>query len=234
MISGSSDEGLPQGEAKAVAVRRMFDEIAPRYDLVNRLMTFGLDVLWRRRTVTELRLTPGSVVVDLACGTGDLCSEIRRHGMSAVGVDFSARMLTSAHTSAPLMQGDIQRLPLRSGAVDGAVCGFALRNLVDLDAFFSELARVIRPGGRIGLLEVDTPESAIMAAGHRIYFGHVVPRIGALLSSASAYRYLPRSVAYLPDRDDLARRISAAGFESVTHTPLTGGICQLITGSRKR
>src|SRR5690606_895109 len=173
----------------------MFDRIAPRYDLVNRVMTFRLDVRWRRRTVELLGLRPGSLVLDLACGTGDFCRELQRQGHLAVGVDMSAGMLAAARTEAPLVQGDILRLPFPAGAADGATCGFALRNVVDLPALFAELARVVRPGGRIGLLEVAQPENRLLRTGHDVYFNRVVPWVGGLLSDRAAYRYLPDSVA---------------------------------------
>ena len=226
------DDPLPQGPAKARAVRAMFDAIAPRYDLVNRVMTFRMDVGWRRRTVAALGLPAGSVVVDLACGTGDLCREVARAGLAPVGVDFSAGMLAAARTSAPLLQADALRLPLPAASVDGATCGFALRNFVDLGAFLRELARVVRPGGRIGLLEVAEPRNAFLRWGHGIYFGHVVPRIGGLLSDGRAYRYLPKSVAYLPAPPDLVAMVGAAGFTGVERRLLSTGIAQLLVGTR--
>src|SRR5690606_11844678 len=145
--------GLPEGEEKVAAVRGMFDAIAPRYDLVNRVMTFRMDEGWRRRAVRSLDLAPGSLVLDLACGTGDLCRALTDAGLRPVGVDLSLGMLAAARTSAPLVQGDVLRLPVPAGVADGATCGFALRNLVGLAPFFEELARVVRPGGRIALLE---------------------------------------------------------------------------------
>lgn len=204
-MSDSPLEGdrLLEGSDKAAAVETMFDRIAPRYDLVNRLLTFRLDVRWRRRTVRELALVPDSKVLDVACGTGDLCNDLLRAGLRPLGVDFSAGMLQAARTDAPLIRADALRMPVGDGAVDGATCGFALRNFVDLDAFFGELGRVVRPGGRIGLLDVAEPKSRVLRFGHSVYFGKVVPRLGALLSDRSAYRYLPKSVAYLPEPDDM-------------------------------
>jgi demethylmenaquinone methyltransferase/2-methoxy-6-polyprenyl-1,4-benzoquinol methylase len=225
---------LPVGEEKVRAVRSMFDAIAPRYDLVNRLMTFRMDVGWRRRTVRRLGLRPGSLVADLACGTGDLCRELQRGALRPVGVDLSMGMLAAARTDAPLIQGDALRLPLPDGVADGVTCGFALRNLVDLGAFFTELARVVRPGGRIALLEVAEPPNPVLRAGHRIYFGRVVPRIGGLLSDADAYRYLPESVAYLPPTADLLGSLARAGFTDVRRELLSAGIAQLITATRTR
>src|SRR5262249_42812136 len=155
--------------------------------------------------------------LDLACGTGDLCIELQRGGLTPIGADLSHGMLAAARTSAPLLQADALRLPVRTGAVDGATCGFALRNFVALAPFFPELARGGRPGGRISLLEVAEPPNPVLRWGHSVYFGHVVPRIGALLSDGAAYRYLPKSVAYLPARDELLGQLRTAGFVEVQH-----------------
>lgn len=230
----AGDEPLPQGEAKVKAVRAMFDAIAPRYDLVNRVMTFGMDVGWRRATVAGLGLAPGAVVLDIAAGTGDLCRELTAAGLAPVGVDLSWEMLVHARTEAALVQADALRLPVPDGALDGATCGFALRNLADLPSFFAELARAVRRGGRIGLLEVAEPSSAVLRRGHAMYFHKVVPRIGGLLSDAAAYRYLPRSVAYLPEPADLLSQLRHAGFSAVHRRPLSGGIVQLLTATSGR
>lgn len=223
---------LPQGEEKVRAVRAMFDAIAPRYDLVNRLMTFRLDVAWRRETVRSLGLQPGDVVLDLACGTGDLCLGLAAAGQRPIGVDSSLGMLSHARTPAPLVQADVLALPVPDGAVDGATCGFALRNLVDLGTFFDELARVLRVGGRIALLDVATPANPVLRFGHGVYFGRVVPRVGGLLSDPDAYGYLPRSVAYLPPPAAMLERLRSAGFTAVDRRLLSGGITQLITATR--
>lgn len=231
LIPGS-DAPLPTGADKTRAVQAMFDVIAPRYDLVNRIMTFRMDVRWRRRAVGSLGLSPGSVVVDLACGTGDLARDLTAGGLVPVGIDLSFGMLAAAPTPFPRVQADGLALPLADAAVHGATCGFALRNFTDLAGTLAELARVVRPEGRIALLEVAEPPNAVMRLGHRAYFHHVVPRIGGLLSEADAYAYLPRSVAYLPEADELVGMIAAAGFTHVRRRLLSGGISQLITATR--
>ncbi len=225
-------DALPHGEAKVRAVRQMFDAIAPRYDLVNRVMTFGMDTGWRRATVRSLALSPGSRVLDVATGTGDLCRDLAAAGYNAVGVDLSSGMLAHARTDAPLVQGDALCLPVPDRAVDGAVCGFALRNLVDLPAFFAELARVVRRGGRICLLEVAEPGHPLLHWGHGVYFGKMVPRIGGWLSDPHAYRYLPRSVAYLPRPAVLVDQLRSAGFTAVERRLLSVGIAQLLSATR--
>lgn len=225
---------LPSGHAKTQMVRQMFDAIAPRYDLVNRLMTFGLDQGWRRRTVAALELAPRSVVCDLACGTGDLLALLGDSGFTSLGVDLSFGMLAAAAPGrrARLVEADGSRLPLPDGALDGIVSGFALRNFTDLGAVFAEAARALRPGGRVALLDVDTPATPLLRQGHEIWFTRVVPRLGGLLSDAAAYRYLPRSVAYLPDAAEMRRLLEGAGFADVVHRRLSGGIVQLVTATR--
>jgi len=225
---------LLSGTDKAVAVRAMFDRIAPRYDLVNRVMTLRLDVAWRRRAVAALELPPGSVVVDIATGTGDLCTDLQSAGHRPLGIDYSLGMLMARTTSAPVLLGDALAMPLPAGSVDGATCGFALRNFVDLVGFFGELARVVRDGGRIALLDASRPEGRLARAGHAAYFGWLVPRIGALMSDRDAYRYLPRSLSYLPEPPEMLAALEQAGFADLDRRLLTMGAAQLITATRTR
>lgn len=221
------------GAGREHAVERMFDRVGRRYDLLNRLLTFGLDRRWRRRSVRLLDLPPGSVVADLACGTGDFCGELRLAGLEALGVDFSMGMLRHATTTAPLVRADVLRLPLADGVVDGAVCGFALRNLADLETFYAELARAIRPGGRIALLEVARPSIGPLRWGHWLYFERVVPAVGGLISDRVAYRYLPTSARLLPAPDVLSDQLRANGFADVEHRLLSAGIAQLFIATRR-
>jgi demethylmenaquinone methyltransferase/2-methoxy-6-polyprenyl-1,4-benzoquinol methylase len=223
---------LPRGEDKRRAVRQLFDRISPRYDLVNRVMTFGMDVGWRRRAVRALRLPARSLVLDVACGTGDLCRELSGAGYRAVGFDFSHGMLANANTEASLVEADILRLPLRDGAAEGATCGFALRNVVSLPDLFVELARVVRAGGRIALLDVSEPDHPALRAGHRLYFNRAVPMIGGVLSDRDAYAYLPRSMAYLPPAGEIVAMLRASGFPDAERRQLSGGVAQLLTGTR--
>ena len=210
----------------------MFDTISPRYDLVNRVMTFRMDVGWRRRTVEALALPAGSTVLDLAAGTGDFCRDLAKAGLLPVGLDLSFGMLSHARTDAPLVQCDALRLPMQDGAVDGVTCGFALRNFSDLDAFFAEIGRVTRDGGRIALLDASTPPNPVMRFGHGIYFGKIVPLIGGLLSDPTAYRYLPKSLAYLPDPPIMLSMLRSHGFSGVQRRLLHGGIAQLIVATK--
>ena len=225
-------EGLLHGDAKRAAVQDMFDQIAPRYDLVNRIMTFRLDVRWRKVALRALGLAPGSVVLDLASGTGDMCIDLARADLVPISIDLSYGMLHAGRSSAPRVQADILRLPVPDGSVDGVTCGFALRNLVDLDTFFRELHRVVRPNGRISLLDVGVPHNPLVRFGNGIYFGRIVPLIGGLLSDRAAYRYLPKSVAYLPEPATLVAMLESAGFEHVVHRQLSGGLTQLLHATR--
>lgn len=223
---------LPRPEEKARAVRAMFDAIAPRYDLVNRVMTFGLDVRWRRKTVALLDLPRQSLVLDVACGTGDLCRDLLRAGHRPIGLDFSFEMLANANGPYDLVQADALALPLRDGSVDGVTSGFALRNVADLDGLLAETARVVRKGGRIALLEVAEPSWRPARAVHKLYFHKVVPLIGGWLSDRAAYSYLPQSTAYLPAPDRLIEQVAAAGFGRVNRRLLAAGASQVITGTR--
>jgi demethylmenaquinone methyltransferase / 2-methoxy-6-polyprenyl-1,4-benzoquinol methylase len=224
--------GLPGPGDKARVVRGMFDRISARYDLVNRVMTFGMDTGWRRRTVARLRLPGNAIVADLACGTGDLCDELLGAGYRAVGFDFSHGMLLHARTQAPVTEADILRLPLADASMDGATCGFAMRNVTDLGELFAETARVVRAGGRIAFLETAEPEGRILRTGHAVYFKRIVPLIGGALSDGAAYRYLPRSTAYLPDPGRLHSIVREAGFAEVERFTLAAGAAQLLVATR--
>ncbi len=223
---------LPQGEEKTARVRSMFDAIAPRYDLVNRLMTFGLDQSWRRDTVAALALPEGSLLLDIACGTGDLTRLARRRRYRVIGADLSAGMLAANRTGAPLLQANCSQLPFPDGTFDGLVCGYALRNFTDLAGALKETARVLRPGGRVAILEVDAPRSTVLRTGYDVWFNKVVPRLGAALSDRDAYDYLPRSVAYLPATPVLRRMMTDAGYSGVGIRPLAGGLSQLLYATK--
>jgi len=226
---------LPQGDEKRRAVRAMFDRIAPRYDLLNRLLTGSLDQRWRRRAVDVAAVAEGDVVLDLACGTGDLAALARRRGARVIGVDFAGVMLREARrrgVDAAWLQADAERLPLPDRSVDAVVCGFALRNFVSLTSVIAELARVLRPGGRMALLEVDRPASPAVRRLHSVYFDRVVPWVGGVLSDRDAYRYLPRSTSYLPPTDELLGSLSRAGFTAVQRRPLLLGTAQILQGVR--
>jgi demethylmenaquinone methyltransferase/2-methoxy-6-polyprenyl-1,4-benzoquinol methylase len=223
---------LPADADKPRAVEEMFDRIAGRYDLLNRLLTFRMDVGWRRLAVSTLELPPGARVADLACGTGDMCRELDAQHYTPIGVDFSAGMLHAARTDAPLVRADVLTLPFPDASLDGITCGFALRNFAALDPFFAECARVLRRGGRIALLDVAEPTSKTLRAGHNIWFRKVVPFVGGVLSDRRAYAYLPASTAYLPSTATLVQLVAEHGFDNVSRRTMSLGACQLISGTR--
>ena len=231
-MNASGPHSLPSAETKAATVEAMFDRIAPRYDRLNRLLTFRLDVAWRRSSIRTLRLQPGATVLDLACGTGDFCNDIARAGYMPFGFDFSAGMLHAASTPAPLVRADVLVLPVADRTADAITCGFALRNLTALEPFFAECARAVKPGGQIVLLDVGEPQSRLLRFGHTIYFRKIVPFIGGLLSDRKAYSYLPASTAYLPTPEILTEMVRAAGFVDVRHRKFLFGAAQLIVGTR--
>jgi len=210
----------------------MFDAISARYETLNRIMALGLDRAWRRRCVDALELPAASTVLDVACGTGDLCRELTGRGFHAVGLDLSAGMLAHARTVAPLVMADVLAAPLRPARADGAVSGFALRNMVDLASLFAELARAVRPGGRISLLDLSEPDNPALRAGHRLWSNYAIPLLGAALSDPEAYSYLPRSLAYLPSPSQMVNLLESAGFHAIERVLLSGGICQLYVATR--
>ncbi len=226
---------LPTGEDKRVRVRDMFDRIAPRYDALNRVMSVGMDQRWRRRALAKIGVGPGDLVVDLACGTGDFCELVEARGARAVGVDFALQMLRQGRARGlahPVVQGDGEWLPFRSGSVDVVTCGFALRNFVSLKGVLAEVARILKPGGRVALIDVDRPAWGPIRAAHSLYFDRLVPLVGGLVSDRKAYAYLPQSTAYLPPPEELREMMSAVGFLDVSRERLFLGSAQILTGVR--
>jgi demethylmenaquinone methyltransferase/2-methoxy-6-polyprenyl-1,4-benzoquinol methylase len=214
------------------AVRSMFDRIAPVYDAMNRVMTAGLDVRWRRIAAAAI-VRPGDRVLDAACGTGDLALAARDAGAAeVVGVDFSPRMLERARRKSPAIewvQGDILALPFADGSFDAATVGFGIRNVADLEQGLRELRRVLRPGGRLAVLEITTPRGPLRPF-FNVWFERVVPLLGRALPGGRAYTYLPASVKRFPPAEELAALLSLCGFDEVTFRLLAGSIVALHTG----
>jgi demethylmenaquinone methyltransferase/2-methoxy-6-polyprenyl-1,4-benzoquinol methylase len=212
-------------------VRTMFDRIAPVYDAMNRIMTAGLDQRWRRMTVREV-VRPGDRVLDACCGTGDLAIAARRAAASVVGLDFAERMLERARRKDGAIewrQGDLLALPFADGEFDAATVGFGVRNVADLELALRELRRVLRAGGRVGILEITRPRGPLRVF-YSVWFDRVVPLLGKLLPGGEAYTYLPASVRRFPDADELAELMRSAGFERVGYRLLAGGIVALHVG----
>src|SRR5919198_2386130 len=212
-------------------VRTMFDRIAPVYDAMNRIMTAGLDRRWRKLAVRDV-VWPGDRVLDVCCGTGDLAVEAERRGGRVVGLDFSERMLERARAKSGTIewvQGDALSLPFADGSFDAATVGFGVRNLDDLERGVGELRRVMRPGGRLGILEITMPRGPLRPF-YRLWFDGLVPLAGKLLPGGSAYTYLPASVRRFPEGEDFAELMRAAGFEEVRYRLFAGGIVALHRG----
>jgi demethylmenaquinone methyltransferase/2-methoxy-6-polyprenyl-1,4-benzoquinol methylase len=219
------------GRLPAAGVREMFDRIAPVYDAMNRAMTGGLDRRWRRETARAV-VRPGDRVLDACCGTGDLALAAREAGGRVTGVDFSERMLERARRKAPELEwvrADLLELPFEDASFDAATVGFGVRNLEDLEAGLRELRRVLRPGGRLGVLEITRPRGALRPF-FRLWFDGLVPLAGKLLPGGAAYTYLPASVRRFPEPEDLAELLRAAGFGAVRFRLFAGGIVALHTG----
>ena len=214
------------------AVRTMFDRIAPVYDVMNRVMTAGLDVRWRR-LAAESAVRMGDTVLDAACGTGDLAiADLKAGAGKVTGLDFSEAMLARARRKAPLdwVQGDLLALPFADATFDAATVGFGVRNVADLELALAELRRVLRPGGRLAILEITQARGALRPF-FSLWFDRVVPALGKLLPGGSAYAYLPASVKRFPDAETLARMLRDAGFAEVRFRLLAGSIVALHTGT---
>jgi demethylmenaquinone methyltransferase/2-methoxy-6-polyprenyl-1,4-benzoquinol methylase len=210
----------------------MFDRIAPVYDVMNRVMTAGLDGRWRRLTARSVA-EPRARVLDACCGTGDLAIACAREGASVTGLDFSERMLERARRKAPAIEwvvGDALDLPFEDAAFDGATVGFGVRNVEDLERALRELRRVVRHGGRVGILEITRPRG-LAAPFYKLWFDGIVPLLGKLLPGGSAYAYLPASVRRFPGPEELAELMRDVGFADVRFRLLAGGIVALHTGA---
>jgi len=225
---------VSSGTLAPAAVEAMFDRISPVYDAMNRVMTAGLDRRWRRLTA-EAVVAPADEVLDACCGTGDLALAAERAGGRVTGLDFSERMLERArHKSASVrwVRGDALALPFSDGSFDAATVGFGIRNVEDLEAGLRELARVLRPGGRLGCLEITRPRG-VLRPFFRLWFDVLVPLAGRVLPGGAAYTYLPASVRRFPGPEDLAGLMRRAGFEAVEWRLLGGGIVALHTARKE-
>lgn len=236
---------LPPPEEKAAAVRRMFDAIAPRYDLLNHVLSANRDRAWRRRAVDILLAgrEPGGTWLDVCSGTMDLTREIAgRPGFEGrvLGLDFAFEMLrggTAKLEGLPAARAcaDALRLPVADASVDGVTVGFGVRNLASIEAGLAEFARVLKPGGRLVILEFTTPGWQPFRALYLAYFRRILPFLGSLVSKhGTAYRYLPESVLAFPEPPALAGLMEAAGFDGVRWETRTGGIVAIHVGERRQ
>jgi demethylmenaquinone methyltransferase / 2-methoxy-6-polyprenyl-1,4-benzoquinol methylase len=228
--------GAPaSGTLPETQVRAMFDRIARVYDRMNSVMTAGMHHRWRARAADLARVEPGSRALDVATGTGDLAIELRGRGAQVVGLDFSERMLELARAKAPeieFMQGNALDLAYPDASFDAVTVGFGARNFADLDQGLRELARVTRPGGRVVILEITTPQKPPLSWFFRLWFDRLVPALGRVAGDPDAYTYLPSSVRRFPDPRELAGRMVAAGLTDVGWVLTAGGIIAIHGGTR--
>jgi demethylmenaquinone methyltransferase / 2-methoxy-6-polyprenyl-1,4-benzoquinol methylase len=229
--------GAPaSGTLPETQVRAMFDRIARVYDRMNSVMTAGMHHRWRRRAVDLARVGPGSRALDVATGTGDLAIELSARGAQVIGLDFSERMLELAREKAPaieFVQGNALQLAYPTASFDAVTVGFGARNFSDLERGLSELARVTRPGGRVVILEITSPQRPPLSWFFRLWFDRVVPALGRLAGDSDAYTYLPSSVRRFPGPEELAAKLVAAGLEDVRWVLTAGGIIAIHAGVKR-
>ncbi len=235
-------EFIHEGEDKKKFVRKMFDDISPRYDFLNHCLSLGTDIYWRRQFIRKLNITDKTKVLDVACGTGDVCFAIlKHHDVSVTGLDISENMVKLANEKAiknhqgrvAFIHGDGENLPLDSNSVDYLTISYGFRNISNYKAALNEFYRVLKPGGKLGILEFSKPKSRIVRAVFGLYFHHILPRIGSLFSQSDAYRYLPESVDFFPTRHDICRKIIYSGFNRTEIHDLTFGISTVFLGFKE-
>ncbi|MDQ7052700.1 MAG: bifunctional demethylmenaquinone methyltransferase/2-methoxy-6-polyprenyl-1,4-benzoquinol methylase UbiE [candidate division KSB1 bacterium] len=225
-------------EEKAHFVRNMFDRISPKYDLMNRIMTFGQDVRWRRLAIDLAALPENGALLDIACGTGDLAIEAMRCKPTlVVAADFSLNMIrlgrqkANPHKAIRFIAADGLQMPFRDDVFDAVVTGFSMRNVVDVDRFIREMARVVRPGGKVVILEITPLKSSLMKRGFHLYFQKIVPFLGGIIAGdREAYTYLPQSVEVFIPADELKQRMEAARLRNVQYKKLNLGTVALHWG----
>jgi demethylmenaquinone methyltransferase/2-methoxy-6-polyprenyl-1,4-benzoquinol methylase len=229
-VPAASSGTLPDTQVKA-----MFDRIARVYDRMNSVMTAGMHHRWRERAVDLARVGPGDTALDVATGTGDLAVELARRGAEVTGMDFAPAMLAIARRKAPGLsfeEGDALSLGHADDSFDAATVGFGARNFADLDQGLREMARVVKPGGRVVVLEITTPQKPPLSWFFKGWFDHVVPALGRVAGDPDAYTYLPSSVRRFPGPEELAARMAGAGLEDVRWILTAGGIIAIHAGTK--
>ena len=227
------------GKDKKEFVRQMFDDISPNYDFLNHFLSLGIDIYWRKKFIKKLDIQDDYTILDVACGTGDVGIEIiKKHSVSVTGIDLSPKMVELAQGKArrkkldniTFIEGDAENLPLKDNSVDCLTISYGFRNISKYETALSEFHRVLKPGGRLGILEFSKPKSKIIASIFGFYFHKILPWIGSLFSRSDAYRYLPESVDFFPTRHNIAHKIIYSGFTRAEIHDLTFGISTIFLG----
>ena len=229
------------GEDKKEFVQKMFDDISPRYDFLNHLLSLGIDIYWRRKFIRTLNIHDGQTILDVACGTGDIGFEIlKQNKIELINIDLSNNMLKIAKKKAikkrlkniQFIKGDAEMLPLENDSVDCLTIAYGFRNISHYEQALEEFYRVLKPGGILGILEFSIPNSKILGSVFTFYFHHILPMIGSLFSRSDAYRYLPESVDFFPSRDDICKKITNSGFQKPKFIDLTFGVSTIFLGNK--
>ena len=228
-----------QGQEKKEFVRKMFDDISPSYDFLNHFLSLGIDIYWRKKFIRKLDFKDGNTILDVACGTGDVGFQIlKKHSVSITGIDLSPKMVELAQVKAlkrnlaniTFIEGDAENLPLESNSIDCLTISYGFRNISNYEMALTEFYRVLKPGGKLGILEFSKPKLKIIGFIFKLYFHHILPRIASFFSRSDAYRYLPESVDFFPSRHDICRKIIYSGFKRAEIHDLTFGISTIFLG----
>jgi len=238
----SDSEFLHSGDEKKSQVQSMFDGIASRYDFLNHFLSLGIDMYWRKQSVKALELQTGNSLLDVACGTGDQSfAALKVADIEVVGLDFSFNMLELAKKKIDkrnlsqkfqVVQGDAEKLPFQDNTFDALSISYGIRNVGTISAALGEFYRVLKPGGRLSILEFSEPQGWFFGRLYRFYFDHILPKLAGMMSSKSAYTYLPESVRHFPDRSDFKGLLRSEGFQYVGHRDLTFGITAIYRGEK--
>jgi len=229
------------GEGKKEFVQKMFDDISPHYDFLNHFLSLGIDIYWRKKFIQNLNIQDGNIVLDVACGTGDVGFEIlKQNKIELINIDFAKNMLEIAENKAKkrgiqniqFIQGDAEKLPLENEEVDFLTIAYGFRNIVHYEKALAEFYRVLKPNGILGILEFSIPKSKIFGSVFKFYFHHILPRIGSLFSRSDAYRYLPESVDFFPSRDEICSKIINSGFKNSRYIDVTFGVSTIFLGKK--
>ncbi len=226
---------LPNSADKKYYVQHMFDTIAPRYQIMNTIITFGLDRYWRKKALSKLVIPENSLILDLASGPGELADLLGSRGHRMISLDISREMLlANRRNKTPKVQADCELLPFPEETFDTLVSAFGMRNFPDLSRAFAEVSRVVKPGGSVFFMDISQPRAVVFRSIHKFYFNNIVPLLGAVLSSKSAYKYLPESIAYLPSQYEIIKLLEQHNIENVSHTSYTFDTVQAFIGVRSR